>query len=104
MSTVHVLPVNDLIEHVEVDDECPCGPDVEAVFRDDGSNGWLITHHSLDGRERHEDGRCIKCQRGDHHLCTGYDGPITTHPDSLPLCPCDHPPPHLTQEEKTDDR
>ena len=52
MSTVHVEPVNDLIEHQ--DDDCPCGPDVEAVFREDGSNGWLITHHSLDGRERHE--------------------------------------------------
>lgn len=52
MTTVHVEPVNDLIEHV--DDGCICGPDVEAVFRDDGSNGWVITHHSLDGRERNE--------------------------------------------------
>ena len=26
----------------------------EAVFRDDGSNGWLVTHHSLDGREARE--------------------------------------------------
>lgn len=52
MTTYHVEPVNDLIVHTEHD--CPCGPDVEAVFRDDGSNGWLITHHSLDGRERFE--------------------------------------------------
>lgn len=50
MTTIHVEPVNDLIEHEDKD--CICGPDVEAVFRDDGSNGWLITHHSLDGRER----------------------------------------------------
>lgn len=97
MSTVHVVPVNDLMEHV-VDTECPCGPDVEAVFRDDGTNGWLITHHSLDGREH----RCTKCQRGDHHLCTGYDGPITTHPDSLPLCPCPHPTSDPTRRDPED--
>jgi hypothetical protein len=27
---------------------------VEPVFADDGYCGWLITHHSLDGREAHE--------------------------------------------------
>lgn len=54
MSTVHVEPINDLIEH-EDSDGCVCGPDVEAVFLEDGSNGWLISHHSLDGRELHED-------------------------------------------------
>lgn len=53
MSVVHCLPVNDLIEHE--DDDCVCGPTVEAVYRDDGSNGWLISHHSLDGRERGEE-------------------------------------------------
>ena len=52
--TVHVLPIHDLIEHEDVGDACPCGPTVEAVFRDDGSNGWLVIHHSLDGREGHE--------------------------------------------------
>lgn len=53
MSTVHVLPVADLIEHKAQDDECPCGPTVEFVPResDDQEDGWLITHHSLDGRE-----------------------------------------------------
>lgn len=54
MSTVHVLPVNDLIEHDDEGDGCPCGPTSEAVFREDGSNGWVIVHHSLDGRERDE--------------------------------------------------
>jgi hypothetical protein len=49
---VHVVPVGDLVEH-EVED-CVCGPTPEPVFRGDGSNGWLITHHSLDGRERQE--------------------------------------------------
>lgn len=51
MSTVHVYPLNDLVAHDTDGGTCPCGPDVEAVFRDDGSNGWLVTHHSLDGRE-----------------------------------------------------
>lgn len=54
MSTVHTIPVNDLIEHETDGDDCPCGPTVEPVFRDDGSNGWQITHHSLDGRETGE--------------------------------------------------
>lgn len=56
MATVHVSPVNDAVEHdLEHGGDCICGPTVEAVFRDDdGSNGWLITHHSLDGRERNE--------------------------------------------------
>lgn len=49
MTTIHVEPINDLIEHLH--DNCPCGPAVEAVFRDDGSNGWMVTHYSLDGRE-----------------------------------------------------
>ena len=51
MSTVHVYPDSDLIEHdTDHGEACICGPRVEAVFRDDGSNGWVIVHHSLDGR------------------------------------------------------
>lgn len=53
MSTLHVLPVADLIDH-DTSDDCPCGPTTEPVPRPDGSMGWLITHHSLDGREAHE--------------------------------------------------
>jgi len=49
MSSVHVVPVRDLIEHA--DHDCVCGPTTEPVERADGSIGWLITHHSLDGRE-----------------------------------------------------
>lgn len=52
--TIHIVPTDDLIAHTTTGDDCPCGPATEAVFRDDGSNGWLIKHHSLDGRERHE--------------------------------------------------
>lgn len=75
MSTVHVVPVRDQIDHlvpggligrdrtvpdrwwlsIEADPDapevdCPCGPVVEHV----PPNGWLISHHSLDGRERNE--------------------------------------------------
>lgn len=55
MSTVHCYPVADQIEHdTEHDDACVCGPDVEHVPSPDGPDGWLITHHSLDGREQRE--------------------------------------------------
>ncbi len=53
---VHVYPLADLVEHDTDSGECPCGPATEAVFREDGSNGWLVVHHSLDGRERQEAG------------------------------------------------
>ncbi len=53
--TAVVHPLNDLGEHdIDGEDGCPCGPTVEPVPRPDGSIGWLITHHSLDGREQHE--------------------------------------------------
>lgn len=54
MSTWHVEPVNDLIDHDTTTDECICGPLIESVPRDDGSMGWIVTHHSLDGRELKE--------------------------------------------------
>lgn len=53
--TVHTIPVDDLIEHDTSGEPCVCGPRVEAAFREDGSNGWLVVHHSLDGREQHEE-------------------------------------------------
>lgn len=52
MSTVHVYPIGDLIEHDTETDDCVCGPTVEHVPGD--GDGWIITHHSLDGREAHE--------------------------------------------------
>ena len=48
----HVIPVDDLIEHDSYEgawDSCICGPGVEYV-----GPGWLILHHSLDGRENYE--------------------------------------------------
>ena len=53
--TVHTYPVGDLIEHDVDGSDCICGPTIEPVFREDGSNGWLVIHHSLDGREQQEE-------------------------------------------------
>jgi len=53
----HVIPCEDLIEHVLDDDTCVCGP---TMIWDDGEGGTLsdpvVVHHSLDGRERYEAG------------------------------------------------
>jgi hypothetical protein len=54
MSNVHTYPVGDLIEHETEGDGCVCGPTAEPVKRDDGSVGWHMLHHSLDGRELSE--------------------------------------------------
>lgn len=48
--TIQVIPLYDRITHDENDD-CICGPHTDAVPREDGTYGWLVTHHSLDGRE-----------------------------------------------------
>lgn len=50
MSTTHVMPIGDLIEHT-ADDDCACNPVQEAVVADDGSMNWLASHNALDGRE-----------------------------------------------------
>lgn len=53
-NTLHVCPRDDAAPHdtSTTDPDCVCGPTLEPVVRDDGSNGWLIVHHSLDGREQ----------------------------------------------------
>jgi hypothetical protein len=51
--TQHVVPVNDIVKH-DLSEDCVCGPDVQPIKRDDGSVGWVISHHSLDGRESRE--------------------------------------------------
>jgi hypothetical protein len=50
---LHVLPVDDLVEHTTTED-CACAPRTDAARRDDGSYRWLAVHHSLDGREQIE--------------------------------------------------
>jgi hypothetical protein len=62
---VHVEPVNDLIEHDTSGGDCPCGPTTVPVERGDGSIGYVITHHALDGREHsepdHNEAACPAC-------------------------------------------
>lgn len=53
MTTMHVLPINDLIDHTD-SENCICGPTIEPIQHGDGTIDWVITHHSLDGRENHE--------------------------------------------------
>lgn len=53
-AAVHVYPINDQVDHDLVGDDCVCGPTSERVEREDGSDGWVVVHHSLDGREQHE--------------------------------------------------
>lgn len=50
---LHIIPVNDLIDHPSADD-CVCGPENRPVEMDDGSYGWLHVHHALNGREQQE--------------------------------------------------
>ena len=50
-SPVHIWPEADLIEHDLDGDDCVCGVTTTPVSRDDGSIGWTLTHHALDGRE-----------------------------------------------------
>lgn len=50
MTTIHVEPINDVIEHNTASDDCVCGPDIEYLE----NGGKLVTHHSLDGRENTE--------------------------------------------------
>lgn len=57
MTTMHVEPINDLIEHDTSGTPCICGPTERPVKRDDGSIGWVVVHNSLDGRELHETDR-----------------------------------------------
>ena len=48
-SEFHIVPNRDTVAHEAHD--CPCGVTTEPIMRADGSNGWLIVHYSLDGRE-----------------------------------------------------
>lgn len=53
MTTVHVVPHADWINHDTMED-CACGPREEIV-----KGNWVVVHHSLDGRERYELGAWI---------------------------------------------
>ncbi|GLP64325.1 hypothetical protein TUSST3_09450 [Streptomyces sp. TUS-ST3] len=55
-NTLHLTPRHDLVGHdtSTADPDCVCGPEVRPTTREDGSVGWLLVHHSLDGREQAE--------------------------------------------------
>lgn len=46
---VHVTPANDTVEHDTDGGECVCGPTPTPT-----EHGWIMLHHSLDGREQRE--------------------------------------------------
>lgn len=54
MPTVHVYPTRDTVDHDTDGGDCICGPTTEPVEGEQGEIGWLVTHHSLDGRELRE--------------------------------------------------
>lgn len=45
---MHVVPNADLISH-DLTTDCVCGPEVEHI-----EHGYVVKHHSLDGRELRE--------------------------------------------------
>lgn len=45
---MHVVPIDDLIEHTYADTDCICGPEIEIV---EIGAPLVIVHSSLDGRE-----------------------------------------------------
>jgi hypothetical protein len=52
-SHVHVHPLGDQLTH-SLDEDCVCGPTAALVSDADGDDAYVITHHSLDGREANE--------------------------------------------------
>lgn len=59
MSTVHVYPNDDAVEHFTDGSDCLCDPDIEVVTSSAGNVGLLVIHHSLDGREFGERGESV---------------------------------------------
>lgn len=50
---VHAVPLDDTIVH-EFSPGCPCGPGARVIPRAGRPDGWVYTHHSVDGREFNE--------------------------------------------------
>lgn len=51
---VCVVPLDDLIDHIEDDEDCACGPTSMPTEGPFDSIVFMLVHHSLDGRENHE--------------------------------------------------
>ena len=47
----HVVPSNDLIQHNTEGMDCECNPRIQKQ----PNGAYVITHHSWDGREAHEE-------------------------------------------------
>jgi hypothetical protein len=52
-TAVHTVPLDDVIVH-DFSEACPCGPRSRVIPREGRPDGWVYTHHSLDGRELNE--------------------------------------------------
>lgn len=54
MTTLHVTPIADLIDHdtSTTEADCVCGPQARPITQTNGTVGRLLVHHSLDGREQ----------------------------------------------------
>ncbi|WP_405559048.1 hypothetical protein OHV08_34195 [Streptomyces canus] len=52
--TFHVVAQRGLVDHDTSTSEPDCvrGLEVRPTTQEDGSVGWLLAHHSLDGREQ----------------------------------------------------
>lgn len=53
-NVLHVTPQHDLVDRdtSNCEPDCACGPEVRPATQEDGSMGWLLVHHPLDGREQ----------------------------------------------------
>ena len=72
-NTQHVVPVNDVIAHDTSGEPCVCGPTTELVSGPDG-DAYIVTHHSLDGREGAEYWRGVSERIIRGNLSAGSDG------------------------------
>lgn len=51
---VHVIPLDDLVDHVVEYTDCVCGPTSDPVLVEGSLTGFSYVHHSLDNREKSE--------------------------------------------------
>lgn len=63
----------DVAHEENVDGDCPCGPEVNPVEREDGSIGWVYIRNALDGRDLEEQGQGVPIENP-HGLLDEFDG------------------------------
>jgi hypothetical protein len=62
-TVLHIVPVDDLIEHDTDGAPCACGATTELHIGCCGNTGRLVTHYSLDGREWAARGQAVPAER-----------------------------------------